>query len=152
MTGRLIETRSRYFGSDLDLSALVEILFLYLGSQCSPLAKTPQIDYHSFWLNRMCRSLSYVQSSVRACSNLYPLLPIGRHARSDPPRCRYPTLNAHYSTSTTVSVAAMSPALAIPRPSASLVVVNARNEILFVHRNPLASAFGGVHVSSWSPI
>ncbi|ETW86174.1 hypothetical protein HETIRDRAFT_425132 [Heterobasidion irregulare TC 32-1] len=33
-----------------------------------------------------------------------------------------------------------------PRPSASLIVVNARNEILFVHRNPQAQSFGGVHV------
>ncbi|RDB21194.1 putative nudix hydrolase 7 [Hypsizygus marmoreus] len=34
----------------------------------------------------------------------------------------------------------------IPRPSASLVIVNARNEILLVHRNPQARHFGGVHV------
>ncbi|KAF8965210.1 NUDIX hydrolase domain-like protein [Flammula alnicola] len=33
-----------------------------------------------------------------------------------------------------------------PRPSASLVIVNERNEILLVHRNPKASAFGGMHV------
>jgi len=33
-----------------------------------------------------------------------------------------------------------------PRPSASLVVVNERNEILLVHRNPRASSFGGMHV------
>ncbi|KAF7295549.1 Nudix hydrolase domain-containing protein [Mycena indigotica] len=33
-----------------------------------------------------------------------------------------------------------------PRPSASLVVINPRNEILFVHRNPEARSFGGVHV------
>jgi len=34
----------------------------------------------------------------------------------------------------------------MPRSSASLIVVNHRNEILFVHRNPQASSFGGVHV------
>ncbi|KAF8163429.1 NUDIX hydrolase domain-like protein [Crassisporium funariophilum] len=34
----------------------------------------------------------------------------------------------------------------VPRLSASLVVVNERNEILLVHRNPKASAFGGMHV------
>ena len=34
----------------------------------------------------------------------------------------------------------------VPRPSASVVVVNDRNEILLVHRNPKASAFGGMHV------
>ena len=34
----------------------------------------------------------------------------------------------------------------VPRPSASLIVVNHRNEILLVHRNPKASSFGGVHV------
>ena len=33
-----------------------------------------------------------------------------------------------------------------PRPSASLVVVNERNEILLVRRNPKASAFAGMHV------
>ncbi|KIM49372.1 hypothetical protein M413DRAFT_438560 [Hebeloma cylindrosporum] len=33
-----------------------------------------------------------------------------------------------------------------PRPSASLVVVNERNEILLVHRNPKARSFGGMHV------
>ncbi|TFK76361.1 hypothetical protein BDN72DRAFT_867345 [Pluteus cervinus] len=34
----------------------------------------------------------------------------------------------------------------IPRPSASLVVVNDHNEILLVHRNPKARFFAGVHV------
>jgi hypothetical protein len=33
-----------------------------------------------------------------------------------------------------------------PRPSASLVIVNERNEILLVRRNPKATAFGGMHV------
>ncbi|KAJ7074083.1 hypothetical protein C8F01DRAFT_1205308 [Mycena amicta] len=33
-----------------------------------------------------------------------------------------------------------------PRPSASLVIINSRNEVLFVHRNPDARSFGGVHV------
>jgi len=33
-----------------------------------------------------------------------------------------------------------------PRPSASLVVVNPRNEVLLVHRNPKATSFAGVHV------
>jgi 8-oxo-dGTP pyrophosphatase MutT (NUDIX family) len=37
-----------------------------------------------------------------------------------------------------------------PRPSASLVVVNERNEILLVHRNPRASSFGGMHVRPFS--
>ncbi|KAI0683303.1 hypothetical protein BC835DRAFT_1395834 [Cytidiella melzeri] len=35
---------------------------------------------------------------------------------------------------------------AIPRLSASLIVINQRNEILLVHRNPKSSAFAGVHV------
>ncbi|GJE87111.1 NUDIX hydrolase [Phanerochaete sordida] len=34
----------------------------------------------------------------------------------------------------------------VPRPSASLIVVNSRNEILLVHRNPKSSAFAGMHV------
>ncbi|KAF8205753.1 NUDIX hydrolase domain-like protein [Mycena galopus ATCC 62051] len=33
-----------------------------------------------------------------------------------------------------------------PRPSASLVIINGRNEVLFVHRNPEARSFAGVHV------
>jgi len=33
-----------------------------------------------------------------------------------------------------------------PRPSASLVVVNDRNEILLVHRSPKATSFSGMHV------
>ncbi|KAH9001122.1 NUDIX domain-containing protein [Lactarius akahatsu] len=33
-----------------------------------------------------------------------------------------------------------------PRPSASLVVLNDRNEVLLVHRNPNATAFAGMHV------
>lgn len=33
-----------------------------------------------------------------------------------------------------------------PRPSASLVIINERNEILLVHRNPQARHFGGVYV------
>ena len=33
-----------------------------------------------------------------------------------------------------------------PRPSASLVIINERNEILLVRRNPKATAFGGMHV------
>lgn len=33
-----------------------------------------------------------------------------------------------------------------PRPSASLIIINARNEILLVRRNPKATAFGGMHV------
>ncbi|KAK0229039.1 NUDIX hydrolase domain-like protein [Armillaria fumosa] len=34
----------------------------------------------------------------------------------------------------------------VPRPSASLVIINKRNEVLLVHRNPKASTFAGVHV------
>ncbi|KAJ7112389.1 hypothetical protein C8R43DRAFT_903679 [Mycena crocata] len=37
-------------------------------------------------------------------------------------------------------------AVPTPRPSASLVLINSRNEVLFVHRNPEARSFGGVHV------
>lgn len=33
-----------------------------------------------------------------------------------------------------------------PRPSASLVVINERDEVLLVHRNHTASTFAGVHV------
>jgi hypothetical protein len=34
----------------------------------------------------------------------------------------------------------------VPRPSASVAIVNARNEILLVHRNPKARSFGGMTV------
>lgn len=34
----------------------------------------------------------------------------------------------------------------VPRPSASVIIVNSRNEVLLVHRNPEARHFGGVHV------
>ena len=37
--------------------------------------------------------------------------------------------------------------VSFPQPSASFIIVNARNEILLVHRNPQARTFGGVHVS-----
>ena len=33
-----------------------------------------------------------------------------------------------------------------PRPSASLIIINERNEILLVRRNPEATIFGGMHV------
>jgi 8-oxo-dGTP pyrophosphatase MutT (NUDIX family) len=36
----------------------------------------------------------------------------------------------------------------VPRPSASLIVVNKRNEVLLVHRNPKATSYGGAHVST----
>src|SRR5580658_1290802 len=39
---------------------------------------------------------------------------------------------------------------ATPRSSASLIVVNPRNEVLLVHRNPQARSFGGYHVSTLS--
>ena len=37
-----------------------------------------------------------------------------------------------------------------PRPSASLLIINERNEILLVRRNPKATAFGGMHVRVYS--
>lgn len=36
----------------------------------------------------------------------------------------------------------------IPRPSATLIIVNPRNEVLMVQRNPEARHFAGVTVSS----
>ncbi|PPQ98830.1 hypothetical protein CVT24_003384 [Panaeolus cyanescens] len=45
-----------------------------------------------------------------------------------------------------MSTSTSSAAAPTPRPSASLIVVNDRNEILLVHRNPKATAFGGMHV------
>jgi len=38
------------------------------------------------------------------------------------------------------------PAAKAPRPSASLVIINGKNEVLLVHRNPQSRSFGGVHV------
>ncbi|KAF8077780.1 NUDIX hydrolase domain-like protein [Lyophyllum atratum] len=44
------------------------------------------------------------------------------------------------------STSTSSPQSQVPRPSASVIIVNSRNEILLVHRNPQARHFGGVHV------
>ncbi|KAI0333560.1 hypothetical protein GY45DRAFT_1319527 [Cubamyces sp. BRFM 1775] len=38
------------------------------------------------------------------------------------------------------------PAPAVPRPSASVIVVNSKNEILLVHRNPKSKSFANAHV------
>lgn len=35
----------------------------------------------------------------------------------------------------------------VPRHSASLVLVNARNQVLLVHRNPESRTFAGIHAS-----
>lgn len=40
------------------------------------------------------------------------------------------------------------PTPAIPRPSASVIVVNSQNEILLVHRNPKSNSFANAHVRS----
>lgn len=37
-----------------------------------------------------------------------------------------------------------------PRPSASLIIINASNEVLMVHRNPKSRSFAGAHVSVFS--
>lgn len=52
----------------------------------------------------------------------------------------------HRLTMSTSSVTSAAKPDVIPRPSASLVVVNDRNEILLVHRNPKARSFGGMTV------
>ncbi|KAJ6531222.1 hypothetical protein B0H19DRAFT_1190825 [Mycena capillaripes] len=54
-----------------------------------------------------------------------------------------PRLSSFMSTSTSSGSRAPPP---IPRPSASLVLINSRNEVLFVQRNPEARSFAGVHV------
>ncbi len=40
------------------------------------------------------------------------------------------------------------PMPAIPRPSASVIVVNSQNEILLVQRNPKSNSFANAHVGS----
>lgn len=40
------------------------------------------------------------------------------------------------------------PTPAIPRPSASVIVVNPQNEILLVQRNPKSNSFANAHVRS----
>ncbi|KAJ7217156.1 hypothetical protein GGX14DRAFT_602255 [Mycena pura] len=47
--------------------------------------------------------------------------------------------------STSASSASRAPSTT-PRPSASVMIINSRSEVLFVHRNPVARSFGGVHV------
>lgn len=54
------------------------------------------------------------------------------------------SVNSYYFFTSAPALPMANPEL--PRPSASLVVVNERNEILLVHRNPRARFFGGVHV------
>jgi hypothetical protein len=61
------------------------------------------------------------------------------HTRQIPKICRSSFRPRHNMSK------ANPPADAI-RPSASLVIVNSRNEILLVHRNPKLTAFGGLHV------
>src|ERR1700722_8917239 len=57
-------------------------------------------------------------------------------------------LRRHMSSASTNNLKVPARRDAIPRPSASLVIVNDRNEVLLVHRNPQAKSFGGVHVST----
>lgn len=66
----------------------------------------------------------------------------GRYPRRDAAQSRRPFIIA---MSANTSKSTKQPAE--PRPSASVVVVNERNEILLVQRNPRARHFGGVTVS-----
>ncbi|EPQ57906.1 hypothetical protein GLOTRDRAFT_136739 [Gloeophyllum trabeum ATCC 11539] len=50
------------------------------------------------------------------------------------------------ATATVTRAQSTSSVPAIPRPSASALIVNERNEILFVQRNPKANSFGGTYV------
>ncbi|KAJ7681765.1 NUDIX hydrolase domain-like protein [Mycena rosella] len=79
---------------------------------------------------------------------MYPrIYPLRLISRALPSRYRTPlgpppsALSAFSFMSTSTS-----PAPPTPRPSASLVIINSRNEVLLVHRNPQARSFGGVHV------
>jgi hypothetical protein len=56
------------------------------------------------------------------------------------------TLRAFKVSFSTMPPSQAHPPLATPRPSASLIVVNAKNEVLLVHRNPKATSFSGMHV------
>lgn len=58
---------------------------------------------------------------------------------------KFTTIGRPFNMSTGSSSAVNTPLT--PRPSASLVIVNGRNEILLVQRNPKARFFAGVHVS-----
>ncbi|KAF9013943.1 NUDIX hydrolase domain-like protein [Cyathus striatus] len=70
---------------------------------------------------------------------------INQALRSVQVASRFTLLYSKYfmSTSTSLPTPMNVP---VPRPSASIVVVNDRNEVLLVHRNPKSRAFGGVHV------
>ncbi|RPD66451.1 hypothetical protein L226DRAFT_530548 [Lentinus tigrinus ALCF2SS1-7] len=48
--------------------------------------------------------------------------------------------------SSTAGTARDKPTPAVPRPSATVIVVNSRNEILLVHRNPKSKSFANAHV------
>lgn len=49
-------------------------------------------------------------------------------------------------TMSTAKASADRPAPAVPRPSATVIVLNSRNEILLVQRNPKSKSFANAHV------
>ncbi|KAG5637763.1 hypothetical protein H0H81_003330 [Sphagnurus paluster] len=62
------------------------------------------------------------------------------------PRLAETTNHSRVASLSMATATSMPTQAAIPRPSASIIVVNSRNEILLVHRNPKARSFAGVHV------
>ncbi|KAJ7461548.1 NUDIX hydrolase domain-like protein [Mycena latifolia] len=84
---------------------------------------------------------------------MHPIYPLRLASRASALSCSRTSLRPPLRTRrgplsfmSTSSSSALGKAPSAPRPSASLVIINSRNEVLFVHRNPQARSFGGVHV------
>ena len=86
-----------------------------------------------------CRS--FIRLAFAPGCFIFPLSATLHNERS---LCRRATLTTMSTSTTTTSGAPQQ--VPVPRPSASLVIVNQRNEILLVERNPKSSAFAGMHV------
>ncbi|KAK7038093.1 putative nudix hydrolase 7 [Favolaschia claudopus] len=71
-----------------------------------------------------------------------------RRPKPEPGRPPIDTARFPFTSMSTLKSSSSAPnkAPAAPRPSASLVVINSRNEVLFVQRNPTARSFAGAYV------
>jgi len=117
-----------------------------LSQQCPPPSpNAPAVNGCGLPMSLWVRPLKCLKD---LSSSSYMVLPRTRSRRKQislKPQFRRLHLPALDSMSAT---AASTPMVQLPRPSASLVIVNERNEVLLVHRNPQARHFGGVHVGA----
>jgi hypothetical protein len=123
-----------------------------LSFQISSLERTSRFDLpleFSLHINMQHRHVSHVPLVASRARNTSLLITTTSWTRRT-----ISTFRAPYSVESSLSVRRYFTSMSneqkpsVPRPSASLIVVNARNEILLVHRNPKSSAFAGMHVRS----